>query len=225
MTKSWREFWSGDHSIYANDTHKNAHNALILGDMLAHITPKDKVLDFGCGEAPLALELKNQCQSLTLCDGATSVLAGLKQKYPQLLVIAPEDLTALTSKFDKIFMVSVLQYLSPSEFTLILASFKQHLEQGGAIYIADIIPPNVSIFDDVFSLLKMARKHKFFIAALISLVKTALSPYRHLRAKFGLTQFSKADIIAFLQQNGLKGEVLEHNISPHQHRFTVKATL
>jgi 2-polyprenyl-3-methyl-5-hydroxy-6-metoxy-1,4-benzoquinol methylase len=225
MAQSWREFWSGDHSIYANDTHKNAHNAIILGDMLAHIAPKDKVLDFGCGEAPLALDLKNKCQSLTLCDGAASVLAGLKQKYPQLSVMSPEDLAVSTQKFDKIFMVSVLQYLSIAEFKLVLANFKHHLEPKGAIFLADIIPPYISMLDDVFSLLKMAYKYNFFIAALVSLVKTAFSPYRSLRAKFGLTQFSKQEILIFLYENGLKGEILEHNISPHQHRFTVKVTL
>jgi cyclopropane fatty-acyl-phospholipid synthase-like methyltransferase len=226
MANNWREFWSGEHSIYANKRHKDAHNAIILHDMLVHIQPFDHVLDFGCGEALLADALVPHCASLTLCDGAESVLTGLRTRLSgQCTIVSPEELETVTVAFDKIFMVSVLQYLSHDEFSTRLSSFKRLLKPNGTFYIADVIPPDVGMVKDTLSLLKMAFQHGFLFAACLSLVKTALSNYRQLRAKFGLTQFTKPEIIAFLKARGFKAEILAHNISPHQHRFTVKVTV
>jgi ubiquinone/menaquinone biosynthesis C-methylase UbiE len=219
---SWRDFWNGNHAIYVNHKHKLVHSRIILQDMKPFIKQNDRVLDFGCGEAPLAGELSQLCD-LTLCDGAQTIVDRLK---PFHKIFLPEELDTIADKsFDTIFIISVLQYLSPEDLHLRLNDFKRLLAPKGAIYLADIIPENVGMMTDTVSLLKMSLQHGFFIAALKGLVKTALSPYRALRASLGLSKYDELEICAILTAHGFKPMREARNIGAHQHRYTVKATL
>lgn len=219
---SWREFWNGDHAIYVNDKHKFVHSRIILKDMKVFITENDRVLDFGCGEALFADELSTLCD-LTLCDGAQTIVDKLKPFHKAIL---PEELGQIADKsFDRIFIISVLQYLSTEDLSRLLTEFKRLLSPKGAIYFADIIPDNVGLLHDSFSLLKMSLQHGFFIAALQGLVKTALSPYRKLRQQLGLAKYNELEFYALLSAHGFKAMREARNIGPHQHRYTVKVTV
>ena len=59
----------------------------------------------------------------------------------------------------------------------------------------------------------------FLLAALASLVKTALSDYRKLRETLGLTRYSEAEMLALLDAHGLHGERAARNIGHHQERM------
>jgi ubiquinone/menaquinone biosynthesis C-methylase UbiE len=219
---SWREFWNGEHAIYVNAKHKYVHNHVILKDQLSLIKQDDRVLDFGCGEAPLADDLTKIC-TLTLCDGAPSIIDKLKVNFTAIL---PEELASQPdATFDKIFVISVVQYLEKAELITRLADFKRLLTKNGVLYLADIIPHDVGIIEDTASLLKMAFRGGFLIAACIGLVKTALSPYRKLRQSFGLSKYDEMEMVSLLEAQGFKAMREARNIGPHPHRFTMRVSL
>jgi ubiquinone/menaquinone biosynthesis C-methylase UbiE len=219
---SWREFWNGEHAIYVNAKHKYVHNHAIFKDQTALIKQGDRVLDFGCGEAPLAGELSKIC-TLTLCDGAQSIIEKLKISYNAIL---PEELAGIPdASFDKIFVISVVQYLSLEELTTRLTDFKRLLAPKGVLYLADIIPHDVGIIQDTTSLLKMAFRGGFVIAACIGLVKTALSPYRKLRQSYGLSKYDEMEMVSLLEAEGFHAMREARNIGPHQHRYTMRVSL
>jgi SAM-dependent methyltransferase len=218
--RSWREFWDSNHAIYVNETHKKAHQTAIKQDLNLLYTPKNVVLDYGCGETPLI----ENASALYLVEGAPLLLQKLQATYGDY-ALAPEALETLPkAHFDRIFMVSVLQYLSPSEFETRLANFHTLLKPQGIFYIGDVIDPATGMVQDALSLLTMGLKEGFFSAAFLGLVKTALSPYRHLRAKLGFTRLCEAELTSLLHKHGFIVERAARNIGPHQHRYTVKAT-
>jgi len=68
---------------------------------------------------------------------------------------------------------------------------------------------------DVIALLRFAGKHGFLRDAAIGLVSTALSDYRHLRARIGLQRYGEAEMIARLRRPG----------SPPRARPSISATI
>ena len=89
--------------------------------------------------------------------------------------------------------------------------------------LADVIPPNVSTLSDVSALLRYAARNGFFLAALGGLAQTALSPYRRLRSKVGVTQYTEADITAKLEAAGFSVERLARNMEHNPARMTFRA--
>jgi ubiquinone/menaquinone biosynthesis C-methylase UbiE len=218
--QSWREFWDSDHAIYVNAAHKAAHQAIITQDIAAHLNKDAIVLDFGCGETPFIKSV----QTLYLCEGAPQILKQLQKTYGDF-ALAPEALTQLPqAHFSHIIMVSVLQYLSLHEFETRLQEFHMLLAPEGELIIADIIDPQTGPLQDARALLMMGWRHEFFFAALWGLVKTALSPYRQLRANLGFTRLTQDEMQAILHKAGFKSIKLTRNIGPHQHRYSMKAT-
>ena len=75
----------------------------------------------------------------------------------------------------------------------------------------------------MLALLRFAAKHGFLKDALIGLVSTALSDYRQLRAKVGLTRYSEADMTAKLAAAGFTASRARQNIGHNPWRMTFVA--
>lgn len=228
--KTWIEFWDSDNGIYVNARHKAAHSKLILQHILDHVTrPGMDVLDYGCGEATYAVALAERCRSLTLVDAAPSVVRDLRQRLdgiPGIQVMTPETLaTSPAASHDLVLVSSVLQYLDPAMTAAALAEIKRVLRPDGRVVIADIVPPGSGKLRDALALLRLGREAGFFFAALVRLVRLALSNYSRIQSEFGFSQYSEAEFIALLQSHGFVARRIRPNIGHNQNRYCFEARL
>jgi hypothetical protein len=73
---------------------------------------------------------------------------------------------------------------------------------------------------DATALLRFGAANGFLGAAILGLVRTALSDYPRLRARLGVTRYAAAAMIARLQAAGFSAEPAPRNIGHNQARMT-----
>ncbi|HEX2215142.1 MAG TPA: class I SAM-dependent methyltransferase, partial [Xanthobacteraceae bacterium] len=165
---------------------------------------------------------------LVLCDAASNVRASLARRFahaPNIEVRAPEDIAALPpASVDFIFIVSVAQYVSAEDLDALLTQFRRLLKSTGRLVIADVVPRSVSPLVDAAELLRLARANGFLAAALAGLARTALSDYRKLRQRVGLSFYDEAAMRAKLARAGYSAVRAPKNIGHNQNRMTFIAT-
>lgn len=229
----WRSFWDGEHAIYVSDRHRQVHYRAIADGILAHLAATGAgrdavVLDYACGEALEADRVAAAAGRLVLCDGAPSVVAKLAGRFAgqdRIAAVLPEDLDAVLpdGTADLIVVSSLIQYLGRDDFSGLLRRFRQKLKPVGRLVVADVIPPDAGMVADVLSLLRNGLAHGYLTAAAMGLVATAVSPYRKLRAKLGLTTYAEADMLALLAREGFDGRRHAPNLGLTSHRMTFVA--
>jgi SAM-dependent methyltransferase len=224
---SWIDFYDSAHSIYVNPRHRDVHFRRIAADLAAYVPPGARVLDYGCGEALHADIVAAKARRLILVEPAPGVRARLAARFahePKIEVIGAETLARLPDHgADVIVMHSVAQYLSAAELDAALALFRRLLDPAGLLVIGDVIRPQTSAVTDALSLLRFGAGHGFFVAALIGLVRTLLSPYRRLRATLGFRRYEEAAFVARLAQAGFSAERASRNIGHNAARMTFLA--
>ncbi|OYX86583.1 MAG: SAM-dependent methyltransferase [Azorhizobium sp. 35-67-5] len=224
----WISFWDGAHAIYVSDRHKSLHYARIAADIARFVpSPGARVLDYGCGEALGADTLAASCGHLTVCDAAPGVREKLRQRFSGRAnpdVLSPDEVAALPDgHFDLIVANSLLQYLDRPTLDGLLALWRRLLVPDGRLLLADIIPPNVSAVQDAAALLSFAAKDGFLSAAVVGLVRTALSPYRKLRGELGLSMYREDAFLALLREAGFAAERTRPNVGHNQNRMAFLA--
>ena len=225
---SWREFWNADTPIYVDERHKRLHYEGVARDIVPLIPgPDATVLDHGSGEALSADRVAARCGRLLLCDGAPLVRSRLQTRFaavPGITVLSPEEVPALPDgSLDLVVVISLLQYLGPDELAGLLDLWRAKLKPAGLLVLADVIPPGVSPFADAAALLGFAARNGFLRAALLGLVRTALSPYRRLRATLGLAVHTEAGLLATLAAHGFSGARRPANFGHNPRRMTILA--
>ncbi len=226
---NWREYWDTDHPIYVSDRHKMLHYRLVARDMTALVpAATSHVLDHGCGEALSAGMVADRCAKLYLCDAAPTVRASLTARFinqPRIEVIAPEtaELAIPDDSLDLIVANSLLQYLSRDELSASLALWLDKLKPGGMLVLADVIPPDVGPVTDAKALLAFAVRGGFFAAAVIGLVRTALSDYRKIRGQLGLSTYTAKQMDTMLHTAGFAAVRQRDNIGHNPARMTFVA--
>lgn len=225
---SWRDFWNGEHAIYVSSRHKTLHYRRIATDLIVHIpSPGATVLDHGCGEALDASRVAAACGRLYLCEAAPTVREKLRGQFGRLeriVVVSPEEVAALPeATLDLIVANSLIQYLSRDELTTLLATWHAKLAPGGALVVADVIPPDVSPLTDATQLLAFGWRGGFFLAALAGLVRTVFSDYRELRAQYGLSTYTPEALGDLLRAAGFVDVQRPSNFGHNPHRMTFKA--
>ena len=226
---SWRDFWNGEHAIYVSPRHKALHYRAVATDLIGHIPAADAVvLDHGCGEALDAGRIAASCGRLYLCEAAPSVRDKLRARFGRdetIAVVAPEEVEALPpDTLDLVVANSLVQYLSRDELKALLATWRDRLKPGGALVVADVIPPDVSPLTDASQLLAFAWRGGFLLAALAGLVRTAFSDYRKLRARYGLATYTAEAIAELIREAGFVDVRRPRNFGHNPHRMTFKAT-
>jgi SAM-dependent methyltransferase len=226
--QDWVKFWDSEHSIYVNARHRDVHYGAIADDVRGYIPgPDANVLDYGCGEALHADRIADAADRLILSDAAPGVRAGLAARYaghPKIEVRAPDELETLPeATLDLIAVVSVAQYLAPQELDRLLVLFRRLLKPDGRLVLADVIQPSVSPLTDVAALLRFARVHGFLGAALLGLIRTALSDYSKLRSRLGLTFYDQPTMLAKLAAAGFRASRAPVNIGHNAARMTFVA--
>jgi SAM-dependent methyltransferase len=120
---------------------------------------------------------------------------------------------------------STLFLAEPAELDTAFAVIRRLLKPAGRLVLGDILRPNVGMARDVIALLRFAAKCGFLKDALIGLLSTALSDYRHLRTRLGLQRYGEKDMIAKLAKSGLSAERAPFNIGHNPWRMTFVARL
>ena len=225
---TWREFWDSAHSIYVSERHKDVHYRDVAEQLAAFLPhPDARVLDHGSGEAIHADLVAARARELLLCDAATSVRASLATRFagnPKIKVIAPEDVERLPAgSLDLVFANSLVQYLTAAELDRMLGVWRRLLAPGGALIVADVIPPQVGPLSDGLALLRYAAANGFLGAALIGLTRTALSRYARLRGELGIARYGEAEFLAKLGAAGFSAERLPKNVEHNPARMTFRA--
>jgi SAM-dependent methyltransferase len=226
--QSWVEFWDGEHAIYVNDRHKMLHAHAVARDIVRCIPgPAALVLDHGCGEALYAGEVASRCGRLILCEvagGLRQALAERVRGVPNIEVVDRAGVEALPdASLDLVIANSVVQYLTRAELAGLLALWRRKLAPSGVLMVADVIPPNVSAAGDAAALVRFGWVGGFVWAAVGGLVRTALSDYRKIRKRLGISTYAEADFRALLAEAGFRAERVQPNFGHNQNRMTFRA--
>ncbi|MHB2167718.1 class I SAM-dependent methyltransferase [Alsobacter sp. R-9] len=226
MASNWLDFFNGEHSIYVNARHKMLHDRRVAQDVAALVeAPGAVVLDFGCGEATEAAVVAARCSRLYLSDAAPAVLGRVEQRFaghPVIRAVTPAEVEALPAgSLDLVVVNSLLQYLPRADLVRWLSIWHDRLRPGGRLVLGDVIPPDVSPLTDAAALLRFGLEGGFLTAAVAGLVRTALSDYRTLRARLGLTTYEEGDILALVETAGFTASRRHPNIGHNQARMTI----
>lgn len=225
----WISFYDLRHSlIYVNARHRDVHYRKIADDLRALVpSPKAAVMDYGCGEATSADYLAESCGHLTMVEAAPNVMAALKARYGgngKISVIGPAEAAARPpASFDLIVLHSVAQYLSGAELDGLLTAFRKLLKPDGQLVVGDIVPPRLAAPTAAISLLRCGAANGFFIAAVLGLIRIAVSDYLRLKSKVGLSHYNEAAMLDKLKRAGFSATRAARNIGHNQWRMTFLA--
>jgi len=224
----WIDYYDSTHTIYASKLHRDLHFQLIAKDIIGYIASSDAVvLDYACGEALSATKVAEACGQLILAEPAPGVRGRLIARFApdtRIRVRSLDDLRKMAEKsIDLAVMNSVAQYMSSAELDTAFAVIKRLLKPGGRLVVGDILRPEIGMARDVIALLRFAGRHGFLKDALIGLVSTALSDYRHLRTRVGLQRYGEAEMIAKLAAAGFTASRAPFNIGHNPWRMTFVA--
>jgi SAM-dependent methyltransferase len=207
----WLAFWNRPNRIFVNECHRRLHFARIADDILALLPkPGMNVLDYGCGEALDAARVADRCARLWLCEDAATVRARLARRFADHPVVRVTDGRGVGSlapnTLDVVIVNSVVQYLPAAEFDRLLHLWYDRLKPDGLLVLGDIVPPSNGLARDALSLLRLARREGFLLPAISNLIATRFSTYARLRNKYGLSSYSKVEMIARLRACGFHAE-------------------
>jgi SAM-dependent methyltransferase len=156
------------------------------------------------------------------------VRANLARRFAgngKITVAAPDEIERQPDgAYDLIVANSLVQYLSESELDALLALWRRLLAPGGRLVIGDVIPPDVGAVSDVLALLRYARRGGFLGPALLGLARTAVSPYRAIRARLGVSCHTEAEFLARLTGAGFAAHRSARNLEHNPARMTFVAT-
>jgi ubiquinone/menaquinone biosynthesis C-methylase UbiE len=221
----WIDYYDSTHTIYVSKLHRDLHFQIIARDIIGYIaSPDATVLDYACGEALSAGQVANACGKLILAEPAPGVRGRLIARFApntKIRVRSLEDVRKMADQsVDLVVMNSVAQYMTPLELDSAFAVIRRLLKPSGRLVLGDILRPEVGMGRDVLALLSFGARHGFLKDALVGLISTALSDYRHLRARIGLQRYSEDEVTAKLTAAGFAVQRAHTNIGHNRWRMT-----
>ena len=224
----WIDYYDSTHTIYVSKLHRDLHFQIIARDIIGYITSPDAtVLDYACGEALSANQVASACGQLILAEPAPGVRGRLIARFApntKIRVRSLDDVRKMQDQsIDLVVMNSVAQYMSAEELDAALVTIRRILKPSGKLVLGDILQPHVGMFRDVAALLSFGLRNGFFKDALIGLISTALSDYRHLRTRIGLQRYSEDEMTAKLKAAGFASQRANTNIGHNRWRMTFVA--
>ena len=221
----WIDYYDSTHTVYVSRLHRDLHFQIIARDIIGYISSPDAtVLDYACGEALSAAQVAAACGKLILAEPAPGVRGRLIARFApntRIRVRSLDDVRKMQDgSIDLVVMNSVAQYMTPEELDAALVNIRRLLTPSGKLVLGDILQPQVGMVRDVAALLGFALRHGFLKDALVGLISTALSDYRHLRSRIGLQRYSEDEIMAKLKAAGFAAQRAHTNIGHNRWRMT-----
>ncbi|OKO86143.1 class I SAM-dependent methyltransferase [Bradyrhizobium sp. AS23.2] len=221
----WIDYYDSTHTIYVSKLHRDLHFQIIARDIIGYIpSPEATVLDYACGEALSASQVAAACGELILAEPAPGVRGRLIARFApstNIRVRSLDDVRKMQDQsIDLVVMNSVAQYMTPEELDGALLDIRRLLTPSGKLVLGDILQPEVGMGRDVMALLSFGLRHGFLRDALIGLISTALSDYRHLRSRIGLQRYSEEEITGKLTAAGFAVQRAQTNVGHNRWRMT-----
>ena len=226
--KDWIDFYDSSHSIYVSARHRDLHFQLIADHISAYVPSRDAiVIDYSCGEALSAQRVAGACGQLILAEPAANVRARLAARFAdngKIKVCSLDELAGLPQHTaDLLVMNSVAQYITPDELNLAFARIHALLKPTGRFVLGDVLRRRTTALTDAIALLRFGGKHGFFKDAVKGLLRTAMSDYRRLRTRLGLSRYREAEMIDKLQAAGFSAARAKENLGHNRKRMTFVA--
>lgn len=225
----WIDFYDSTHSIYVSPLHRDVHFELIARDIAAYVTsPEAVVIDYSCGEALVANRVADLCGKLILAEPAPGVRERITKRFsgnPSIEVCSLDDLRRRPpGSIDLVVMNSVAQYMTLDELNAAFGECRRLLRPTGRLVLGDIVRPDVGPLTDAMALLRLAASRGFLIDALTGLVRTALSDYRRIRSRVGLSTYTETAMLDILRAAKFSATRASNNIGYNPARMTFVAT-
>jgi SAM-dependent methyltransferase len=228
LPSTWTEFFDGDHAIYVDARHLQAHYERQARDVLRLLEGRvrPRLLDFGCGDALAAPGLAAAGAEVWLYDAAPAVRERLAHRYAGaagIVVLGADAWEALPAgSVDVALVNSVLQYLDRATTEALVGRLTHLLAPGGEVVLADVVPPGFGLAADLWALLAPASRYGFLGPALRGLGRTFFSSYRELRRTAGFSTWSEEAIRDLAHRSGLVVRRSRFNIGFNPRRVTFR---
>jgi len=89
--------------------------------------------------------------------------------------------------------------------------------------LGNVLRRRSSALTDAIALLRFGGKHGFFKDAVRGLLRTAMSDYRRLRTRLGLSRYREDEMIGKLEAAGFSAERAKENLGHNRKRMTFVA--
>ena len=226
--KDWIDFYDSAHSIYVSARHRDLHFQLIADHIAAYVpSPDAVVIDYSCGEALSAARVAETCGRLILAEPAAKVRTRLASRFKdngKIKVCSLDELADLPQhSADLVVMNSVAQYITPDELNLACARIRSLLKPTGQFVLGDVLRRRTTALTDAVALLRFGGKHGFFKDAVRGLLRTAMSDYRKLRTRLGLSRYREDEMIDKLRAAGFSAARAKENLGHNRKRMTFVA--
>jgi trans-aconitate methyltransferase len=124
-----------------NDAAYLYHGSVLVKKIhdIAGVAAQKNVLDYGCGDARLAVTQVKMCANLSLADGSQEILKKADARLPGIEsfnVTSPSGLPA-DRTWDCIYAVAVIYHLTDIQVYRMLLEMKDHLNPNG-VFVFDL---------------------------------------------------------------------------------------
>jgi SAM-dependent methyltransferase len=226
---SWLSFWNAPNEIFVHPAHMHRHFHRLTEGFFSYApqVKNGRLLDYGCGEALAAERFSAEGLTTLLYDRSDYYRELVRKNYAgkeKITVLDDAALEALPEgSLDYILLCSVIQYLNDQELQSLFQFARKRLKPGGLLILADVIPPDVSLFRDVYDLLSAALRGGYLMPTLSSLASLPFSKYRRARQDNALRYYDESELRAQLTAFGFSMTVAKHNFGWSDSRKTYLA--
>ncbi len=216
---NWTDFWQKKQGVFDEMMHHYTYFTAKKLHENKHILPTDEVLDIGCGQGRMADFYKGKIKKWVGLDISENYINDCKNKFKDtdnfsFATIPSDDYLNFevleNQKFDKIVVMSVIQYFkNHEEIAQLIQNAQKYLKPNGKIIIADIVMSENTL-KSVWNILLASLRHGFFFTFVRFVLHTRFSNYYKLRQKQHLLTVPKDVLENIIQKNNLKTELLDN---------------
>ena len=223
----WVDFWQREKIIRDIIWKNNMEIFIEASNKILNYHSSDVILDIGSGPCTLVKFLKNRVKEIHCLDISEKYLKICKEKFSQeknvffykLNTNNYTDLSFLNEKkFTKIVCLSVIQYYNTVDEVYNLINEVSRIASAGALFLIADIPMNKGKIYDIFSILKIALKRKFFIDTIKYLIQLKTSEYDKFRSTLGLLIFTDKVLKELIEHLNLNAEILDTKMTTNESR-------
>jgi SAM-dependent methyltransferase len=228
-TSRWLDFWNAPDEIFVHPAHMRRHFHRLTEGFFRYAPQVEngRLLDYGCGEALAAERFTAEGLTTLLYDRSDYYRELVRKNYAgkeQIVVLDDAALEALPERsLDYMLLCSVIQYLDDRELQAVFQVARSRLKPGGLLILADVIPPHVSLFRDVYDLLRAALRGGYLLPTVRALASLPFSKYRRARQENALRYYAESELRARLKAFGFSMTVAERNFGWSDSRKTYLA--
>jgi trans-aconitate methyltransferase len=188
------------------------------------LTPRTRLLDFGCGYGFVTEALAPRVAECLIWDAAPSMCRHTLARLAHHTTIRWIDLNDHQPEgLDLILVNSVLQYMTPDELSGWLGRWRSMLAATGQIVLSDLLPPGHGFVKDLFSLLRFSVRRGYLFRAIRNVLATR-KRYQQAEHARPLYHPAREELTRMAQSARLQTRFLERNLTHFRGRVTAVLT-